>query len=158
MGNYRSFEKDYILKNSLSKNELIFSGIYFLISDKEIVYVGKSKDVACRINNHKKEDVKKFDNVFFIKVPEKELESTENYYISKFKPKYNKSCVGIVKINRIRDRVRRLLKDKNSLKSIPNMPNYIKENYCTSNINNSCYASEEVIFITADFLNKKVNE
>jgi hypothetical protein len=64
--------------------------VYFLIHNKQVVYVGQTKsEWPSRIRKHLK-DGKVFDDVCFITVPIDEIDSQENYYILKFSPKYNK--------------------------------------------------------------------
>lgn len=81
-------------------------GIYFLIQDKKIVYVGKSRDIKERIAEHTKpHSDKKFDSFSYIELPEEFLDynrvydinekenialnNLEGLYILKYKPKYN---------------------------------------------------------------------
>ena len=78
-------DKDHILKNSLP----IFPkcGIYFLIKDSEIVYVGKSTHMPNRVKTHQL--AKDFDRVFFISCSKWDLTSLEREYIQKFDPVLN---------------------------------------------------------------------
>jgi hypothetical protein len=62
-------------------------GIYFLIQEDEIVYVGQSVTVHNRINQHV--GVKEFDRFTYIRCKPEELDVLETKYILKFKPKYN---------------------------------------------------------------------
>ena len=65
--------------------------VYFLINKDKIVYIGKtSRSPFNRISAHKKNLI--FKEMYYIEVdsPISALNS-ENYYISKFKPKYNKT-------------------------------------------------------------------
>lgn len=67
----------------------LISGVYFLVYEGVIVYVGKSTDVVARISTHVKEDIKLFQNAFFINVPEKDLSRVESAFIHVLKPYYN---------------------------------------------------------------------
>lgn len=65
--------------------------IYFLLHNDKIVYVGQTKsEWPGRIRQHLK-DQKLFDQVYYIHVREHEVDRQEQYYIKKFKPKYNKA-------------------------------------------------------------------
>ncbi len=69
-------------------------GVYFLIHKDEIVYVGQSTNIDLRITNHKE---KVFDRILYILVKKERLILEEDYYISLYKPRYNKT----LEINRI---------------------------------------------------------
>jgi hypothetical protein len=64
-----------------------FCGVYFLIQDDEIVYVGQSKDVYRRIGVHFADKV--FNRTYVLKANESDLLWLEGMYIQKLKPKYN---------------------------------------------------------------------
>jgi hypothetical protein len=78
-------DAEYIL--SKAQSVMPVCGIYFLIKDNEIVYVGKSKRISYRLNDHKR--VKDFNRVFFIECNEEDLDEVERTYIRKFLPKLN---------------------------------------------------------------------
>lgn len=65
-----------------------YCGIYFLILDDEIVYVGQSRDIKSRISQHSKTD-KFWDKFFYILCERDQLNKLESHYINQFKPKYN---------------------------------------------------------------------
>ena len=65
-----------------------FSGVYFLCSGAEIVYVGQSISVGARSNSHK---TKKFDRILILPVPNEELNRVEAAFIGLLQPKYNKT-------------------------------------------------------------------
>ena len=67
------------------------SGIYFLISQKEIVYVGQSVNIHKRVSDHFSGCKIEFDSYSFIFVPVAELNRVEKFYIQKFMPAYNVS-------------------------------------------------------------------
>jgi hypothetical protein len=60
-------------------------GIYFLSNGGEIVYIGKSRNVAKRIAGHSKE----FDEIAMLSLPISGLDYWEGIYIQMFKPKLN---------------------------------------------------------------------
>src|SRR5262245_40058745 len=66
-----------------------YSGVYFLRQGTQIVYVGQSKNVAVRVAAHWADNCKSFDNVQAMRVPAELLDSVEQYWIRKLRPKYN---------------------------------------------------------------------
>jgi len=62
-------------------------GIYFLKQKDEVVYVGQSINIHRRIEQHKD---KKFDNYSYIQCSKDMLNCTEEAYILRFNPIYNK--------------------------------------------------------------------
>jgi len=72
------------------------SGVYFLIRDEKIVYVGQSKCVYARLETHKKE--KDFDKVTIVKCAQDKLKPLEELYIRKFQPPLN-----IASLNKLTD-------------------------------------------------------
>lgn len=68
--------------------------IYFLLLEKEIVYIGQSSRVLGRISKHKQSEMR-FDSVAILWCDSKEdAAELERLYIEKFKPKHNKSLKG----------------------------------------------------------------
>lgn len=66
------------------------SGIYFLIEQREIVYVGQSEvNVAGRILQHIRDEGKTFDHVHIIECPSRMLGTLERLYIERFNPRYS---------------------------------------------------------------------
>lgn len=63
------------------------SGVYFLIKDEAVVYVGKSTNVHRRIQDHLKQ--KCFDRINVIECPEAHLLRLEAHYIRSFQPILN---------------------------------------------------------------------
>lgn len=64
-------------------------GIYFLLKDKEIVYVGQSIDIDRRIKDHSYNG-KDFDSFEYIECDKSDLTRLETLYIVKFQPMLNK--------------------------------------------------------------------
>jgi len=69
-------------------------GIYFLIDPKEekfIVYVGMGQYTPRRLDEHRREGIKKYSRIVFLPIdlPPKELVVIEDFYIGLFNPKYN---------------------------------------------------------------------
>ena len=61
--------------------------VYFLLQNKEVIYVGQTKKGMARVYAH--ED-KQFTNVYIIETSPDTLDYLEDIYIKKYKPKYNK--------------------------------------------------------------------
>lgn len=61
-------------------------GVYFLIKDSEIVYIGQSINIAARITSHKD---KEFDNVSYVTCKRSELDILESLYIIAYNPVLN---------------------------------------------------------------------
>jgi hypothetical protein len=62
-------------------------GVYFLIRNKEIVYVGQSTSIYARVAAHHAD--KEFTHFSYIKCPSSHLRSLEALYIAKFSPILN---------------------------------------------------------------------
>ena len=91
--------KEYLLsKNQLLENEIPWNtlvGIYFLIKDKEIVYIGQSTNVYRRLTAHTD---KHFSGYVVIPCETHELDILESLYIHCLQPKYNGNCVNNAKL------------------------------------------------------------
>ena len=74
---------------SLVNSEERVVGVYSLIKDDEIVYVGMSVNVYGRINTHRQNKTKDFDSFCITECSENELEENETALILEFDPKYN---------------------------------------------------------------------
>jgi predicted house-cleaning noncanonical NTP pyrophosphatase (MazG superfamily) len=67
-------------------------GVYFLIKDDEIVYIGQSINIASRVASHKDKD---FDSMSFVACQKEELDILESLYILAYQPALNgSSAVG----------------------------------------------------------------
>ncbi len=84
------FEKEHILNN---KRHLIgprIGGVYFLIFNEKIVYIGASSNMFYRIQDHRKNVKFKFNYYSTIEVDNHMNRlNLEKYYINKFRPKFN---------------------------------------------------------------------
>ena len=71
------------------------SGIYFLVSEGTVCYVGQSKDLVARVMAHWRANprvwrtVVTFDQVFWLPVPVAELNDVEAYWITTLRPQFN---------------------------------------------------------------------
>lgn len=65
------------------------AGIYFLIKDNKVVYVGKTIEWPFRLKSHIYYHMD-FDNAKFLKYPKDDLDRWERAYIKKYNPIYNK--------------------------------------------------------------------
>lgn len=63
-------------------------GVYFLIKDDEIIYIGQSINIAHRIASHRDKD---FDSMAFIGCLKTDLDVLESLYILAYRPKLNGS-------------------------------------------------------------------
>ena len=66
-----------------------FCGIYFLINEGEVVYVGQSVNVMARVAAHKIEGKKKFTHYYFYKADVTNLNECEAMEIVRYNPLYN---------------------------------------------------------------------
>lgn len=64
-------------------------GIYFLLHEAVVVYVGQSKDLFYRIARHARDGEKVFDAFTYILCSEDELDKMEELYITAMVPRYN---------------------------------------------------------------------
>jgi hypothetical protein len=76
---------DEIIKFSRSWSEEV--GVYFLIDNDEVVYVGQSVNIFSRISQHKID--KKFDRYAFIPCSKENLDKLESLYIHFLRPRLN---------------------------------------------------------------------
>lgn len=75
---------DEIVKAALPWERAV--GVYFLVQDKEVVYVGQSVNVYSRISHHRD---KKFDKYAFVPCAAHMLDKLESLYIHVLRPKLN---------------------------------------------------------------------
>ena len=66
-------------------------GVYFLVYEEKVVYVGKSIDVLRRISRHRDNDIR-FDSYAVINCEPDDLDGIESRYINALLPKYNTSA------------------------------------------------------------------
>lgn len=81
-------DKEFIKKNKKHISDTKHRGIYLLIDEDEIVYVGQTSNFNQRIFIHIVERKKNFDSFLFIESNEN-LDDLESYYTRLFMPKYN---------------------------------------------------------------------
>ena len=65
------------------------TGIYFLIKDCEVVYVGQSVSIATRVRTHMQEDYKDFNYYAYIECKQEHLNIMESLYIHSLRPPLN---------------------------------------------------------------------
>lgn len=70
-------------------------GVYFLLRDHEIVYIGQSVDCYTRLRSHAQDSTKEFNRACYVPVPKEDLDNIEETLISLFKPEYNKKGVNV---------------------------------------------------------------
>lgn len=66
------------------------AGLYFLIKDEKVVYVGQTKNLSARMAGHLNKD---YDKYRFIQCPEHLLKHYENRWILRFSPILNKTKI-----------------------------------------------------------------
>src|SRR3546814_16063050 len=70
-------------------------GVYLLYFNERLVYIGKSKDICSRLNQHRKHG-RMFDEWSFIPVPageDEELDYVESRLINAFAPEQNRKLI-----------------------------------------------------------------
>ena len=84
------FDVDHIVSSAIDYRQIRdhqHPGIYFLLLDGNIVYVGKSTNIYWRVWQHFSE--KMFSDVFCFEAPEAALDFIESYYINTMRPLLN---------------------------------------------------------------------
>lgn len=66
-------------------------GIYFLVSNKEIIYIGQSNLIPRRIFQHR-DNLVEFDSLTWFECPELFLSTIESYYIARIRPRFNRGA------------------------------------------------------------------
>jgi hypothetical protein len=70
-------------------------GVYFLIEEGQVVYVGQSTDMLRRISRHRDNDIL-FDSFTVIFCSKDKIDEIESMYIDAFLPKYNRATPSVV--------------------------------------------------------------
>ena len=73
------------LQGLIEYRQDMYCGVYFLVRNDNVVYVGQSVSVPARVIQHKDKD---FDKVFYIQADD-DRHDIEDYFIGKLKPEYN---------------------------------------------------------------------
>jgi len=90
LAKYLVLEEDVILNAAKPVTQLVRQGIYFLIKDNTIEYVGQTLNLYGRLGNHEK--LQPYHKIAFLPVPTEKklvLQWIEDHYIKKFQPKLN---------------------------------------------------------------------
>jgi hypothetical protein len=83
---------EQILERATPANFEKIRGIYFLLENDELVYIGQSTNIMARISHHIADPDKSFNqHTIMPVVPEVSLNDLEAILILKYKPKYNTS-------------------------------------------------------------------
>lgn len=77
-----------------SLESLAQSGIYFLIHEGVVVYVGQARDMRRRVASHIGDGTKVFDTVARVPCVAADLDQLERAYIEELVPKYNRCCLS----------------------------------------------------------------
>lgn len=83
----KALSEDFIVAQAVPFVEVI--GVYFLICDGKIVYIGQSVNIFKRLYEHKKDQTKIWDKYAYIECEAGELDIVEALYIFKYEPIYN---------------------------------------------------------------------
>ncbi|MBI2628952.1 hypothetical protein HYW74_02625 [Candidatus Pacearchaeota archaeon] len=76
------------INNLMEFEEIVFpSCIYFLVKNDEVIYVGQTIELPSRLASHRQD--KLYDRVFYLPVPESDLNRVEKEFIITLKPKLN---------------------------------------------------------------------
>lgn len=98
-GKYQLLSEDAIQIGSIAVDyKPLLSGIYFLLSDGRVVYVGQAKNIKARIRQHKEDPNKVFDAYAYLSCEEEYLDTLETLYILHLRPTQNKRCSGLYRI------------------------------------------------------------
>lgn len=82
---YRAGE--FMTNNRMTAPSMGIAGVYFLIKNNKIVYIGQSKNLSNRIADHIEE--KDFDKYTWLEIKIENLDYYESYFYYKFKPELN---------------------------------------------------------------------
>ncbi len=130
-------------------------GVYFLLHENEIVYIGQTKFGLSRVFNHVKNKI--FDKYSFIECGIDELNQLESAYIIKYNPKYNKAInKGSKSVNALKSFLHKMgvdnkYHDKRYLKSLITELGYKIEIFM-----NQDYMSEECYLEICKILMKDI--
>ena len=84
--------KEYDEAEIIAKSQFmppIVCGVYFLIREQQVIYVGQSVDVFARVVYHARERTKIFDRYTVVGCQADELDKLEAHYIGRFNPPLN---------------------------------------------------------------------
>jgi hypothetical protein len=87
------FEPAHIAAEAMLYDSVV--GVYFLLHDDAVVYVGKSTDCLRRLSQHRTEGAKVFNRVYLAQCVAAELDRLEALYIDKYRPRYNSSVPAV---------------------------------------------------------------
>lgn len=79
-------------------SNLSVCGIYFLMCEGVVVYVGQAKCIRVRVATHIAEATKVFDSAAFIRCKPENLNELERGYIEKLLPKYNHAIAHSLRV------------------------------------------------------------
>jgi len=79
--------QNQIIEKSISYDSIKKIGIYFLIKDKQIIYIGQSINIHNRLSHHSSR--KQFDAISIIECNPDNLDELESLYIHAIKPCLN---------------------------------------------------------------------
>jgi hypothetical protein len=80
-----------ILAGALDRLAAKEPGVYFLVNDGQIVYVGQSIDVGGRVRTHVADPAKQFTHAAWIPCEPARLDAVERFWINALRPAYNRA-------------------------------------------------------------------
>lgn len=80
-------QESFITQRAMAFDKIV--GVYFLLLDDRIVYIGKSENIMYRLASHRYEATKEFNRVFVYECASANLDRLESLYINKFQPIHN---------------------------------------------------------------------
>lgn len=90
VGRYIACE-DVIVSSAICYHDIVLCGVYFLVDNGVISYVGQSVNIPARIKDHVVNEEKTFDSVSYIRCPKEKLDILESFYIRTLAPRDNKA-------------------------------------------------------------------
>lgn len=95
------FPKEEIISSAMSVDGLEVTqdrGVYFLIQDKQVIYVGLSNNIERRTCQHKDKGVR-FTHISWITwIPDLFIDSVESFYIYEFQPPLNNKYYSLCSV------------------------------------------------------------
>lgn len=88
MAGFELLSREYITENARPLKRQ--PAIYFLLSNGEIVYIGRSSNLPARIGDHISKPGMPCDAYFAVHCPAKDLDATEAAYIQRYQPACNR--------------------------------------------------------------------
>ncbi|ACT52088.1 LuxR C-terminal-related transcriptional regulator [Methylovorus glucosotrophus] len=102
------FPLEEIIHTSMHIDSIIICGIYFLIQDSVVVYIGQSTDVLARLKAHRMAKLIQFTSVTIIPAERKLLNELEKRYIVHLVPIHNQVHKKTAEKKLLEDQIKKL--------------------------------------------------